>query len=302
MNAIDYSSKHDILIRHHDGVLRPMDEPHYEVNEIAPGTWQILSSGDYHYLLAGDGEAIAIDTGYGAGDLREFLESVAGMSVRYVINTHDHFDHTALNSYFDGVYCGEASVSRLTTPFPSFAGLEFPKNPNVTVVKEGDIIPLPGRPLEVFQIADHAPGSIALLDKKTRILFTGDEFMDKFKRIGESVEKLRDDMARLMERRGEFDRLCGGPGIFEAEFVNICHEAAERILAGQPGEPAPAQGDGFLPLEVEMLDGHMVFDWKRPRPMDINGGKGLPKPGPDAAVYFWRGCRFTYSTERIWKK
>ena len=301
MKAIDFSCKHDILIRYRDGQLRPMDEPHYEVNEIAPGTWQIASSGDYHYLLAGDGEAIAIDTGYGAGHLREFLESVVGMPVRYVINTHHHFDHTALNSYFDGVYCGAASADCLTEPFPSFAGIGFPQNPNVTVVKAGDIIDLPGRPLEVFQFADHAPGSIGLLDKRSRILFTGDEFMNKFKRISTSVEKLRDDMALLLERRGDFDRLCGGPGIFDGSLVNICHEAAERILDGLPGEKAPAEGDGFLPLEVEMLDGHMVFDWKRPRPMDINGGKGLPKPGPDDLVYYWQGCRFTYNRNRIRK-
>lgn len=61
-----------------DDGLTSMDEPYYEPKLIAPDTWQIMSSGDYHYLLVGDEEGISIDTGYGAGNLREYLEGLCG--------------------------------------------------------------------------------------------------------------------------------------------------------------------------------------------------------------------------------
>ena len=41
---------------------------------------------------------------------------------------------------------------------------------------DGDIIDLGGRRLEVIHIPGHSPGSIALLDRDNRVLFTGDHF------------------------------------------------------------------------------------------------------------------------------
>ena len=67
IKSIDFSSRHDVLIRSDDGTLTPMDVPHYKSVLIAPGTWQIESDGDFSYLIEGDNEALAIDTGYGAG-------------------------------------------------------------------------------------------------------------------------------------------------------------------------------------------------------------------------------------------
>ena len=77
-----------------------MDEPWFEAEQIAPNTWKILSSGDFSYLVVGDNEGISIDTGYGAGNIREYLQTLTDKPVRNVINTHHHFDHTASNSYF----------------------------------------------------------------------------------------------------------------------------------------------------------------------------------------------------------
>ena len=64
MNPVDFSAKQGCLIRRPDGQLVPMNMPCYDAKEIAPGTWQIMSSGDYHYLLLGDDIGVSIDTGY----------------------------------------------------------------------------------------------------------------------------------------------------------------------------------------------------------------------------------------------
>lgn len=276
MKTIDFSSKKDVLIRYADGVLRPMDEPHYEAVKIAPDTWQIASSGDYHYLVVGEDEAVSIDTGYGAGNLREYLEELCGKPVRSVINTHDHFDHTANNCYFDLSYMAEETIDLATRPFPSFSGISFPRDYEKKAVGDGDIISLKGRELEIINIPDHAVGSIAVLDRAQRILFCGDEFIPGGKKLNGSAARFLRNMEKIMSLRDAFDTLCGGPGIFPASEADIFYEAAVRIARGEttPGAKVPES----MVFEQELVNGHIVYDWREPRPEDRYGGKG--KPGP----------------------
>ncbi len=296
MREIDFSSKHECLIRRPDGRLIPMDEACWEATEIAPGTWQILSSGDYHYLLAGEGEAIAIDTGYGAGNLREFLENLCGLPVKAVINTHDHFDHTANNCYFDEVYLSYESLPLVTRPFPSFKGIRFPRNHNTHVVSDGDIIPLPGRELEIIKIADHAVGSIAILDRKEKLIFSGDEFMPGIKWLNGTAENFLRNMKKLMAHRHEFERICGGPGIMDAEEADIHFEAAKLMLSGEVGEDAPPKAPPAI--EHEIIDGHIVYDCRAPRPEDRGGGDPTKiKSRPHFFIH--RGRRFEFDKAKL---
>lgn len=296
MKEIDFSVLHEKLIRRPDGTLVPMDRPCWEARELAPGTWQILSSGDYHYLLAGDSEAIAIDTGYGAGNLREYLESLCGLPVKSVINTHDHFDHTANNCYFDSVYMAFETVPLATRPFPSFKGVDFPRNYNTRVVTDGDIIPLPGRELEIIRIPDHSAGSIAILDRKERLLFSGDEFMPFGKWLNGTAESFLRNMEKLMAHRHEFDRLCGGPGVMDAEEADIHYEAARLMLSGKVGEDNPPR-PAFV-VQNEIIQGHIVYDCRDPHPEDRGGGDPTKiKSRPHFFIH--RGRRFEFDKSRL---
>ncbi len=301
--AIDFSCKHDILIRHKDGTLTPMDEPYYEVTQIAPGTWQIMSSGDYHYLVEGDDEGIAIDTGYGAGNLREFLESIIHKPVRRCINTHYHFDHSANNCYFDLVYMAEEDVDKAAVAYPSFDGITFPRDNSVEIVGDGDIIPLNGRELEIFKAGDHTPGGIIILDRKERLLFAGDEIMPGGKMISGTVEKLYRDMGKLEAHRGEFDRICSGPAMLDGEEVDIFFEAAEKILAGEKS-PAPKEERPHFPRKPQS-DGPKIYDCQHPHPEDVPGGRPGDKPkGPRPGhmeTFLYRGRRFMYDSEKLYE-
>ncbi len=265
---IDFSCKHDILIRHADGTLTPMDEPYYESKEIAEGVWQIMSSGDYHYLVVGDEEGISIDTGYGAGNLREYLESLCGKPVIKCINTHYHFDHSANNSYFDTVYMASEDVDKATIPYPSFKGIDFPREYNVAIVGDNSIIPLKGRELETFKIGDHTPGGIATLDRKSRLLFVGDEIMAIYrKNISNTVEKLKNDMAKLLEHIDEFDYCISGSGILPKETVEIFYEASCLILEGKADDYKIEVKRGPR-REEEQEGGQIIYDWQMPHPED----------------------------------
>lgn len=278
MAYFDWSCKKDILIKGFDGRLLPMSEPFYEARQIFPNTWQILSSGDYSYLIAGDGQGLLIDSGYGAGNIRAFCEELCGMPVPWIANTHEHFDHTANNGYFDLVYMSEKCHEKATTPFQSFSGIEFKKDYPVKYVKTGDTIPLPGREIICFELGDHADGSVAYLDKTSNILFSGDEIWH-VKPLRGSPADFAAKLEVIEEYRDYFDILYAGNGAYGAGVMDKLLVCCKRAMAGDKGEPAP-KNTGLLGAWSETLpDGTLVFDRIRPHMGD--GGSGKKNPNQD---------------------
>lgn len=269
MKAIDFSSKHDILIRNEDGSLQPMDEPYFKSELIAAGAWQILSDGDYSYLVEGDDEALVIDSGYGCGNIRKYCQTLTDKPVKKIANTHDHFDHTANNCYFDCAYMSAETKEKATIPFPSFAGIDFPRDYPIRVIGEGYRFQLGNRELEVFAIPDHADGSLAFLDGRERILFSGDEITSMGKYVNTSVARVEKQLQKLAARRSEYDRLCAGSGIFEASWVEKYLENARYILAGHEGEAV--QQTRIRPEAPAWSGppGVLVYDRRSPRPCDL---------------------------------
>ena len=275
---IDFSCKHDYWIRNDDGSLSRMDEPYFRSWKLGEGIWRILSAGDYSYLVEGDDEALAIDSGYGAGNIREYMQTLTKQPVRRIANTHHHFDHTANNSYFEMAYMSEETSKRATRPFPSFSEIDFPKDYPRTIVKNGDYIPLKGRDIQAFLIPDHAIGSLAFLDRKGRALFSGDEFMGNRKSIKGGLTSWIRSLERLSEVRGEFDIMYGGAFTMEASLVDRMLICAKNALK-TGGEPAGRPSDFGEHLEDEYdKNGHPIYDRMRPHPEDR--GKSKPEdPG-----------------------
>ena len=292
---IDFSCKHGILIRNGDGSLVPMDQPYFSAQSIAPGTWQVLSDGDYSYLVEGEDQAVVIDSGYGCGNIRAYCQSLTDRPLRFILNTHDHFDHTAGNCYFECAYLSEETRKRATLPFPSFAGIHFPRDYPVRIIGEGFVFQLGGRDLEAFSIPDHAPGSLAFLDRKARILFSGDELMAGGKALNGSVETFVGHLEKLMEHRGEFDWLCAGEGILDGDYVDCYLANARYILAGHEGQPA-VPGEPPAP-SAPGPRGETVYDRLRPRLCDIPHGDGRDQPYRRVMEY--AGCRITYEIRKI---
>lgn len=150
-----------------------MGLPYFRSRLVAPGTWQILRAGDYSYLIEGDQEAFAFDTGYGAGNIRAYLQTLTEKPVRAIINSHSHFDHTAGNGYFDEAFMAFLAIPLAAIPFHSFEGVPFRTDYKRTGIREGDNLDPGGRPLEVFDIPDRTDDGIALLDKRRGFCFPG---------------------------------------------------------------------------------------------------------------------------------
>ncbi len=295
MTQIDFSCKHHILLEDEEGLMQPMDEPYFRSNQIAPGTWQILSDGDYSYLLEGDREALLIDSGYGAGNIRVYCEQVCSKPVRRIANTHHHFDHTANNSYFELAYMAPESVALATIPLPSFEGISFPREYPVQIVDDGDRIPLEGRKLEVIKSPDHTIGGIAFLDRRERILFSGDElFMHRAKDLNGTVFHWKQCMEHLMQFRPEFDVMYGGgqlpASLCEANLQNVCH-----ILEGHEGVPCdPPRQPGY---QKNLPDGRVIWKRRAPHPGDQPKHWGVDQEYKRLMVF--GGCGIQYDIRRI---
>ena len=268
VDKIDFSCKHNILIRGKDGSLLPMDEPYYESKLIAPGTWCIMSDGDAQYLVEGDDEAIMIDSGYGAGNIRKYAQTLTEKPVRNIINTHDHFDHTANNAYFEKAYMSAATAPLATIPFPSFEGIDFPRDYPKEIVKQGDKIDLGGRTLEIIEMPDHAVGSICMLDSREGILFAGDEISDFFKKINTKVETVLEQFRYLASRKDEIKAIWPGSGkLCSPDLIDRYIETLEYILAG--GEAIPGKGIKMPPKKNQENEGVVVYERFHGRPTDI---------------------------------
>ena len=130
------------------------------------------------YLVIGEDRACVIDTMNGYNDLSAFVRSVTDKPV-FVVNTHGHPDHIFGNLYFEKAYLhpDDMALAESFVSHPEFAAFAREKGrsmPPFLPMRGGDVFDLGGRTLEVFELPGHTAGSVVLLLKEDRILFTGD--------------------------------------------------------------------------------------------------------------------------------
>ncbi len=119
------------------------------------------------YLVEGDDKAVLIDAGTRIASLDKIVASITKKPVMLVA-THAHPDHTgsAINDFPEiSIGPGDAASSFLA----NFKG-------RVKELKDGEIIDLGGRQLEVIFTPGHTPGSTTFVDKTAGYGFSGDSF------------------------------------------------------------------------------------------------------------------------------
>ncbi len=215
---------------------------------LCTNTWLIQGDGCSSYLVVGDERGVLIDTGFAIENIQAFAQTLTDKPVRWAANTHGHFDHTGGNGWFERAYMSAKALEIAKTPYPSKEAFKYPLDYLVTVVGDGDKIELGNRALEVFEIPAHAPSSIAFLDRKERVLFTGDEvahFVMLYWMQEEpqpTIEQHAQNMEKLLKHRQEFDFICSGHGaeLEDASLVEDYLEHDRRIMAGL------IEGDQFV--------------------------------------------------------
>lgn len=154
----------------------------YTAWKIDEQTWFInfMNGTENMYLLEGEDKALLIDTGYGVGNLREFVKKLTDKPI-LVANTHFHPDHAAGNGEFEKVYISKnykldaPSVNNpMAVPF-DITKLPYPDYEKV-LIGEGYTFELGGRIVEVLDVRPaHCNSSLFFLDRGHRMFFCGDE-------------------------------------------------------------------------------------------------------------------------------
>ncbi|ROM83176.1 hypothetical protein BK654_01760 [Pseudomonas brassicacearum] len=208
---------------------------------------------------------LLIDTGMGVASLREAAVDLFEKPLAAVA-THSHLDHTGGLHEFDCRLCHAAEAalfanpseqdrlnlppdhwlarympdlegSRLlidALPYEGFDPLAWRLQPAppTALLAEGDVLDLGDRHFEILHLPGHSPGSIALFEKRTGILFSGDVIYD-----GE----LLDDI----------------PGADRAHYVHslqrLCELPVKTVHAGHE--------DSFVGERLQELVSHNLKLW-----------------------------------------
>jgi glyoxylase-like metal-dependent hydrolase (beta-lactamase superfamily II) len=150
------------------------DEPAIQVHPFEPDTWILRQSLRTHweapflYLLCGEKKALLLDTGAGGAPVRETVDGLlAGRKVELVVaHSHAHPDHVAGDATF---------TERPDTTVVGVAPAEVARHFGLEGWPEGSApFDLGGRIVDVIPIPGHEASSIALYDRRTRLLLTGD--------------------------------------------------------------------------------------------------------------------------------
>jgi glyoxylase-like metal-dependent hydrolase (beta-lactamase superfamily II) len=230
----------------------------YELSDVGAGVVRIFES---HvapwmrcnmWLIRGRERDLLVDTGMGLRPLRTEVAALRERPV-HAVCTHCHFDHMGCAHEFE-VRLGHAAEAfvygnpdldnscalawiggDLLTALPHegyrLENYRLCPAPLTDHLDDGDVLDLGDRVFQVLHLPGHSPGSIALYERATRTLFSGDVIYD-----GQLIDNAwHSDPQALRE---SLHRLCELP----IETVHAGHEASfgrdrlieliERYLGG----------------------------------------------------------------------
>ncbi|HEX7246958.1 MAG TPA: MBL fold metallo-hydrolase [Actinomycetota bacterium] len=193
----------------------------------------MLESNVWH--VRGSDADLVIDTANGVGALRPAVDELAHGRPVTAVATHGHFDHVGGLGEFDDRRCHEADAGEVRHPYavrierdaqpegveemfayygfevPDFtidalphAGFdvsswEAPGAEPTSFVGDGDVLDLGDRQLEVLHVPGHTPGSIAIWEPATGLLFTGDTAYVDSRLSFDDLAAAEASLARLRE-------------------------------------------------------------------------------------------------------
>jgi len=212
-----------------------MENAVYNVTEIGKDSFCIDDKGVHAYFFIGLEYALLVDTGFGTGNIKEFVETLTDKTI-LLVNTHADGDHVGCNALFEKAYLHPAE-------FPYYYET-FPKEAEVMPLWDGDTIDIGGRIFEIILIPGHTPGSIALLDRENRILVAGDSISDTVIFMYGTIRSLRAyscSMKKLLTLSNSFDTVypAHGPSPLGIEVIERLISGAESILRGEVESEEP---------------------------------------------------------------
>ncbi len=205
------------------------DRAPYTVTKLAEGFWAIGQDFVRCFLLAGSRRALLLDSCDADARLDLLVAELTDKPVT-LVQTHCDADHIGASRYFADLrmHPSEFHLLRMTSDLPLAPA----------AIWEWDVLDLGGRQLEVLLLPGHTPGSIALLDRENRILFSGDTVKDNVMYMfgpGRDLPAYTDSLERLYAMRDAFDAIyaCHGRLPVTSALIPDLIEGARRLHAGE---------------------------------------------------------------------
>ena len=247
--------------------------PWFEVYETTPETYAIYEIGQFEevisYLIIGEDTAALVDTGNGIGDIKAVAEELTDLPI-IVVNTHAHFDHTGGNwafeeiAIYDHPFARERVKGRPHEEIGNFLSegmvwKPLPKDINSATwytkpykvtkwMKEGYRIDLGGKELEVIHTPGHTPDSVSLLERRERLLFTGDIFYPApiYVYSEESdIDEFISSFRKMVKADYDWAMPAHNETVMEKEVVEDVLTSIEAIKAGKAGSFKPGVAKGI---------------------------------------------------------
>jgi glyoxylase-like metal-dependent hydrolase (beta-lactamase superfamily II) len=251
-------------------------DPWFEVYKLTDTVYAIYEDGQFEevisYLVLGDERGVIIDTGNGIGNIKAVVEGLTDLPVA-VLNTHTHGDHIGGNHQFDEVYAYDTEFSRdremhgqtreqmgnyleaemVWKSLPDYLDVEKWKIPPFKVtkwVKDGEIIDLGGRKLEIIHTPGHTPDSLCILDRENKIFWTGDSFYPAPIYVyapTTSLDQFIESFRKMAELISEYEWVMPSHNEpkMKKHLIKECYEAAISIRAGTAGKYSEGVAEGI---------------------------------------------------------
>lgn len=249
-----------------------------EINEIADGVYRLNEFDSSNcYLVVGNERALLIDCGLGFCDIEGAVRDICTLPLT-VCATHGHVDHIGGASFFPEVYVhredckalNRLQLSRIMRKLflagngavrAHGFGARDVKNgkykPKLIPIEDGHAFDLGGRTVTVHHTPGHSRGSIALIDEKAKIIFSGDNVCDALWMHlpgRTSLDTWLPSAKWLYEKSAEY-RIFWGHRIPELrrEYIKTVIGWGEEIIRSQKRNTLlpktkqyPAQSDGII--------------------------------------------------------
>lgn len=221
--------------------------------------------GELCYLVEGTKRALLIDALTGVGSLKAFVRELTDLPVQ-VVNTHGHVDHCGANFEYGACHIHPADIELMYAHSDPQMRLDFaksgamfaplpvdprpddviPPRPIKTIpIYDGDVFDLGGTVLEVVGVPGHSRGTIVLLDRARRVVYSGDACNANtllFLEGSTTIEEYKESLLHFKSFQPDFDVMYGGHGMAAVpkSIIDEAIELCDEIMAGTddavPGE------------------------------------------------------------------
>ncbi|MCZ6674387.1 MAG: MBL fold metallo-hydrolase [Verrucomicrobia bacterium] len=229
-----------------------IDESTFAFSEY--GQWMKVHS----YLFVGKEKAVLVDTGLGVGNIRTLVNAITQLPIE-LVTTHAHWDHTGGHQLFDNFsahilerdwieggferYSKEIAGYLVKEPFTKPPPNDFdlskyrPYEHKVKRLhKDGDILDIGDRQLEIIHTPGHSPGHVAVYEEASGYLVTADLLYKGVLLAGLQFSNAQDYRSSLRRLRSlpKIEKLLPGHGRLEIptdlldEALNAFDELAEK--------------------------------------------------------------------------